>query len=432
MKLSIRTQLTLVAILPALIITIIIVAAALTDMGKMIREQAKQSASYVQLNTVSETSEAVLEETFTNFGLQAKDSLSSKAIPVILVLMTLLIACGFFLVRKIMKNVDGLISQISTMADPNTALNYRLSMDLSNELGILAKSLNKMMADMEGVMNEIRSSSAEVTGNADEVAGCTSSTMQSINHVNDNMNNVAAAINQLQASAKEIAQNIQAASAEIQDASEQSSQMNSDYQIMMSNTEKLNTRMAESAKEVVELGSQVEKINSILTTIQGIAEQTNLLALNAAIEAARAGEQGRGFAVVADEVRNLAGRTQQSTQEIEAMILALKSASASAVRNMEASETEVGNMVGMLNTNTQQLETLTGKLKRVTDSNLQIAAATEEQSAVINDINHNIHRVTDLSLEAQRQANTNNEIVKGLHGIAKHLDSTVNSFKVNR
>lgn len=114
------------------------------------------------------------------------------------------------------------------------------------------------------------------------------------------------------------------------------------------------------------------------------------------------------------------------------MILALKSASASAVRNMEASETEVGNMVGMLNTNTQQLETLTSKLKRVTDSNLQIAAATEEQSAVINDINHNIHRVTDLSHEAQRQANTNNETVKDLHGIAKHLDSTVNSFKANR
>jgi methyl-accepting chemotaxis protein len=194
--------------------------------------------------------------------------------------------------------------------------------------------------------------------------------------------------------------------------------------------EELAKEIGNASNVITNLEQDSENIGSVLDVIRGIAEQTNLLALNAAIEAARAGEQGRGFAVVADEVRTLASRTQQSTQEIQTMIERLQQGAHNAVDVMKASQSRTTDTVGHANKAGEALNSISNYVGDINDMNLQIASAAEQQSAVAEEINQNVVRITDI---AQHTSDSMQEIASSSNDLAQlssNLDTLVSNFKV--
>jgi methyl-accepting chemotaxis protein len=184
-----------------------------------------------------------------------------------------------------------------------------------------------------------------------------------------------------------------------------------------------------SASDVSELSTQVEGIYGILQTIQGIAEQTNLLALNAAIEAARAGEQGRGFAVVADEVRNLAGKTQQSTEEIQHMIEGLKKSADRSMNAMTQSSTATQSLSKSFKLANEEILALFNRLELVNNMNAQIATASEEQTQVISSISQTTESAKVLSQNTQQASNSTGEQAEALMATSNNLKEMVAEFK---
>ena len=199
----------------------------------------------------------------------------------------------------------------------------------------------------------------------------------------------------------------------------------------MTSINALASEINDSSGVITKVKTDSENIGLILDVIKNIAEQTNLLALNAAIEAARAGDQGRGFAVVADEVRTLAQRTQQSTQEIESLITTLQAGSDNAVQSMEQNQSSITQLVAKGNEATGSLLAITQSVRAITEMNLSISTAAEEQSHVVNDINRNIHTIQHVS---ESTAEGSEHVSKASQEIAKlseKLTAMVRQFNVS-
>ncbi|PHH40692.1 chemotaxis protein [Pseudomonas putida] len=323
-----------------------------------------------------------------------------------------------------------MVAMLDDIAKGEGDLTRRLSSDRSDELGSIAKGFNTFLAKLQAMITQVVTSVQSVSDSSEHTADIAIRTNIGIQKQMAEIDQVATAVQEMTATAQDVARNATQAA---QAASHADQAAGQGMQIVRDTSNSIGVLAVEIGKavDVVQtLAKDSENINAILTAIRGIAEQTNLLALNAAIEAARAGEQGRGFAVVADEVRNLAQKTQKATEEIQSMIQQLQQGTRDVVRVMEDSQNRTDESVQHAAKAAEALETITQAVSVINDMNTQIASAAEEQSAVADDINRNVINIGQVANEVAGGADESSSASAGLTKLAEQQRRLINQFKV--
>ena len=323
-----------------------------------------------------------------------------------------------------------MVTMLDDIAQGEGDLTRRLTSDRKDELGSIAKGFNTFLAKLQGMITQVVASVQSVSDSSEHTADIAIRTNIGIQKQMAEIDQVATAVQEMTATAQDVARNATQAAQAASHADQAASQ---GMQIVRDTSNSIGVLAVEIGKavDVVQtLAKDSENINAILIAIRGIAEQTNLLALNAAIEAARAGEQGRGFAVVADEVRNLAQKTQQATEEIQSMIQQLQQGTRDVVRVMEDSQNRTDESVQHAAKAAEALETITQAVSVINDMNTQIASAAEEQSAVADDINRNVINIGQVANEVAGGADESSSASADLTKLAEQQRRLINQFKV--
>lgn len=323
-----------------------------------------------------------------------------------------------------------MVAMLDDIAQGEGDLTRRLTSDRADELGAIAKGFNTFLGKLQEMITQVVTSVQSVSDSSEHTADIAIRTNQGVHKQMSEIDQVATAVHEMTATAQDVARNATQAAQAASHADQAASQ---GMQIVRDTSTSIGALAVEIGKAVgvvQTLAKDSENINAILTAIRGIAEQTNLLALNAAIEAARAGEQGRGFAVVADEVRNLAQKTQQATEEIQSMIQQLQQGTRDVVRVMEDSQHRTDESVQHAAKAAQALETITQAVSVINDMNTQIASAAEEQSAVADDINRNVINIGQVANEVASGADESSAASAGLTKLAEQQRRLINQFKV--
>ena len=360
----------------------------------------------------------------------ALSSFRTSALVAAVIAVVFIIGLLGMLIRVLMRPLTDMGRAMANIAEGEGDLTRRLTVQSQDEFGELAKAFNRFVERIHGSIREVSSATEQVNEVARRVLSASNASMLNSDEQASRTNSVAAAINELGAAAQEIARNAADAS---QQASGASHQAEDGRKVVEQNIEamrQLSSNISASCAQIEALNNQTVGIGQILDVIKGISEQTNLLALNAAIEAARAGEAGRGFAVVADEVRSLAHRTQTSAQEIHGMIEKLQVGARDSVSTMTESQRQSEASVGIANQAGERLGSVTQSIGEIDAMNQSVATATEEQTSVIESLNMDITEINTLNQEGVENLQSTLRACGDLEQQAARLKQLVGSFRI--
>ncbi|WJG27262.1 methyl-accepting chemotaxis protein [Vibrio furnissii] len=353
----------------------------------------------------------------------------NSSILIIIGSIVISILTSWFIVANLRNRVTFLRETIGEAAK-NLSLNTRINMDGKDELTDIGVSFNQFIEKVHASIDQVAKSARDLATMSDNVADQAHHTQNNCVAQRDRTVQVATAIHELGATVNEIASNAAQAAEVAREATHRSADGREVVNQAQLRITELSNELQQATGVVEALASQINAISSTLDTIRSISDQTNLLALNAAIEAARAGEQGRGFAVVADEVRTLASRSAASTEEIQEVIDKLQAESKRAVTVMEKGREKSVQVVEYANKANDSLEQINGHIDQISDQNIQVATATEEQASVVEDINRNVEDINQLTMQTTDIAGQLNQSSASLQKLSSQLDKLVGQFRL--
>jgi methyl-accepting chemotaxis protein len=332
--------------------------------------------------------------------------------------------------RGVTRPILGVASMLKDIASGEGDLTRRLNYSRKDELGELTGWFNRFLDKLQPTIADVKHSVQDARSTADQSSAIASQTSAGMQQQYREVDQVATASHEMSATAQDVARSAAQAAEAARGADHATQDGLSVISRTTSTIEQLACEMSAAMEGVQALASSSEQIGSVLEVIRAIAEQTNLLALNAAIEAARAGEAGRGFAVVADEVRNLAKRTQDSVEEIRQVIEGLQHGTREVVGSMHSSHRQAQGSVEQVELAVAALQRIGQAVTVITDMNLQIASAAEEQSSVAEEINRNVAAIRDVTESLSGQAQESAQVSQALNRLANHQQGLMDQFRV--
>jgi methyl-accepting chemotaxis protein len=384
-----------------------------------------------QMRSAIHATEQQLERMITDVTSAIDNAVSAAkllAVTLFVIVLTVVVTLVMLTSQSIIRPIDAVSSTISRIRQQND-FRLRVDADGKDEMSAMASDFNAMLGDFQDLIKGVNQAMTMLDGATAELAASIAKTRQGMGSQQSESDMVATAVTEMGATIEQIASHTEATATKAQNTNHNAIHGMKEVENTVNSIHTLSAQLEDATVVLSELEKDSSTIGSVLDVIRGIAEQTNLLALNAAIEAARAGEQGRGFAVVADEVRSLAQRTAESTRQIEQIIHGLQSRTRNIVQVMQHCRQQGQNSVQQAQTANELLGAITADVNTIMEMTTQIATAIDEQSKVAAEVNSNVVRIRDITEESLHIAQQNEQISEEVSMQASVLHSSVDKFR---